>query len=490
MHKPIKNLLVFSSYLALLLIFFLFKNYFYPVSESSNYMNNIISWKSTVSFFEHTPLFYYLAYFLKNIIKDPLFSMHFISIFCIALVAFLTFIFVKIFKSERDAYFVGLLILLYPPLFNGVLINDIDTSVGLVLVFVFCVQLVKYKFENFRDHLSLCLTLMLGFFFKEFIGVILFIAGSGTLVYRFKLQKGLKIIFKTLVPSMVLSIVVYLIFAHYMYGNLGAFQVWTTRAVEHSKLASFSLKPLLLRMVSFVGWANPLLLFFIFLSFIKGDVKKHNKISAVFCSIYLLFYLYAWKGPGGFPKYFMPIFPLLIIMMFTEFKDKIFNKYVLLWIFLLSSFYFVFGDYMLLLSQKSFKGILFWGWWYFLFIIILILFVKFINKKFDYKKILLVFFVSQSIALFTVQLKVDYSTSYWYGTTGLNELIKYMDENNILFGEPLNLNYQLNNYNLLLAKNNNSEIKKYLAYMPNKYPLQLENTKDVLVFGDYAVIFY
>lgn len=368
---------------------------------------------------------------------------------------------IKEITDKRDhlltALCAGALFVTSPAAIQGSLVIDrADTTVFMLVVCLFYLFLFKTESYSFKYRVillgslySLCLLA------KSTTALACLIAVPAAYFLKGEFKNGLKLSAGVFMFGGILFLAIWVVFCYYIVGLNRFYEPFAYCASSASitlltfKAAVF--KKAVLDSFRTILWFSPFLLilgaqaaFDILKPFFR-HLKPDKEIQLVtFIAVVFLFYIYANAVFSGFPKYIIPVLPMLCCIT-AKFTCKRINNLLskrnafILLLFLCFSigYCFIFvGDWVYqiyLLRQAQAQGALasvFLGLicqqalYYCLPILIFLISVYFIPASLSERLIfvLLVCLIASNISLSIIQRRAKYCVNYAYGTEGAEEL--------------------------------------------------------------------
>ena len=426
-----------------------------------------LSGASAVDFFHHPPLYAYLISFCFNIFGINELSARLIGIFCFLAMPILINLLAKEItdvKSHLSVSSIASLLFLtsFMTIQGSLTIDMADTAFYTLVITLFYFFLIK------TEHLSLgrrsiilgilyCLCLLT----KITTSLACLISIPLAYFLNEDISKGIKLSFGVFAIGMVSFLIIWLSFCYFIIGIDRLYEplVTYTQEFRGNLLASniAQVKKIGLDVFRLTLWFSPFLLILSFLASLdifkkspKNATRTKELQLGVFCGIVFLVYAYAKATFSSFPKYVIPILPILFCLVAKSIHQRIGdlftkrNLFILLYLLLGGMIYYsIFvGDWIysiFLLREAKLNGLLnqvfiavINKYMIYLLFPILIFFVSLRTISTSLvKRLVYVLFISLIASNFTlnfIQRKSGYSLNYAYGAEGIDDLKRFLEE--------------------------------------------------------------
>lgn len=484
-------------------------------NKGTKFLINEEYWNSFLNI--HPPLYIYSLAAVFKILGPTAAAARFLGFVCMVINAILVYlIFKEIFGKEKEipAILASLFYISNPLVIQGSLFLDIDNTILTLQMMLFTLLYLKCQ-----EGASLKQLFFLGILFclilwsKVTTSLVIIATVFLFQIFTGKIKKGFYhafVIFTAGLGLFVLTMWIYCIINHNFYFSNYLFApLLMAQGKKLSGTASFQLLTVFKILARLTLWLSPFIALLAFTGIVRAikTIKKDNTQGIVFLLIYssIIFFVYLYVGGSHiFPKYHMPIMPVLAILVvgalpfeFENIKIKHF-LFSLGAIFVMAMYYiYLVGD-PLLSSNYLLKNAIIGGTvltsgivrknivqmiLYFL-PLISILFFSFIGKqKFSLYKIyiylLLILSLASNLALNVLQAKSGYNHMDHYGVkeAETKQVLKFITENvkpNQEIFAPVDINYFLGHLKFIYTDIDT------LSY-PEKFMIRLRD-KDIKCF--------
>lgn len=397
----------------------------------------------------HPPVYLYTLLFFIKLFGFNYFGFKFSGIFFTILTSILLYFTGKLIFKENKIIplLASFLYLIHPFVIQSALFVSIDPGVLTFLTLSFIYLFLKYKLEKYYL-LTLISALILWTKFSSFIVLI-----GSVFVYCLFFGENKKRNISLLFLISIISAVIFLI-SFYIYTNIYGLSFFETFRLNSEVFSYNVLSGILLKILrsvyefkNFVIWLTlPLFLYLIYklMLYLYNSFKRKlsffEEYALCFFICSLGFFTFLGLNYAGFAKHFIIMMPLLSLVFaddianyFKDIKIKptliIFIVAIFLYLFFIIKDPIYLGDVWKALPIVSLatislilpviiKSLL---------ILIPLLFVIF-YFKFDFVKSILFYSLIFMLYSTLFMVPLNYSTNIYYGDTGLNEAINYLEQ--------------------------------------------------------------
>ncbi len=452
-----------------------------PRSESIYQYDNSTSFSRAITMYAHPPVHNILIYFTLMVFGQQYQNAYIFSILCNLVSLFLTYLIGKNLEKITNIPNIANLSVFLMAISPYIILNSFLVECDPSLLTVGVLFYVYYVLKNINSaHLArnLGIIFFVLLWVKENAILIQIPAIIALMTYRRKEMLRFSLV-SFLVP-LLLFLFSYGIYSHLTFGDWGAigfnYMKFGTQTVSQT-LSFAAIIDIFRRIFLLSIWVLlPTVLGFLFFILKKEGRTEITLLKAI--SLFFLIVMLVKMVSGSFPRYYNPIFPLMLLgfsmwILPIDFKNKNILKVLIVSAIVFIPYHLIHKDwyqtvYSYINGETTVKGVIIPLLFVALPVVIAFFFIK---SKVYFKLIFLMIYMTQAISLDIFHAQADYSTNYQYGTRGLEKTLEYI-KRNIPLNEQNKIyfpfyDYYFNKKNVLYS--DYSKIKKWTNFKDCSY---------------------